>query len=355
MRSSTRLRQDKLQLEQLRESHPALRPGGELESQDRAKLPLITAIMKPTPESSIVYIGVDVSQKLLELHGISRRKQLPNSAAGHAKLIGLLPGGSHVILESSGGYEKTLWLALLRAGFQVSRLNPARVRDFARAQGRLAKTDPIDAAVLCDYARSIKAKPDELPSEAQLQLDERVCRREQLVAMRAELQVQSQQLLNVELREQAAKLLECFEAQIGSLSQQIQRLCELPEFASKSRRLREVCGVGTVCTSTLLASMPELGRLSDTQAAALAGLAPYNDDSGPHRGPRHIRGGRLRVRRVLYMAALSAIRHNRILQSFYQRLLNKGKHFKIAITAVMRKLIILLNRLIREPHFVLES
>lgn len=101
--------------------------------------------------------------------------------------------------------------------------------------------------------------------------------------------------------------------------------------------------------------MPELGSLSDTQAAALAGLAPYNEDSGPYRGRRHIRGGRPRVRRVLYMAALSAIRHNRILQSFYRRLLNKGKHFKIAITAVMRKLIILLNRLIREPHFVLES
>jgi transposase len=355
LRSSIRSRQDKLQLEQLIESHPALPPGGELESQDRVKLPLITAIMKSTSEPFLVYIGIDVSQKLLELHGISRRKQLPNTAAGHAKLIGLLPSGSHVILESSGGYEKPLWLALLRAGCRVSRVNPARVRDFARAHGRLAKTDPIDAALLCDYARSIKPKVDELPTEAQLQLEELVCRREQLVAMRAELQVQSQQLHRAELREQASSLLECFDAQIGCLSQQIQRLCELPEFASKSRRLAQVCGVGVVCTSTLLASMPELGRLSDAQAAALAGLAPYNDDSGPHRGYRHIRGGRVRVRRVLYMAALSAIRYNPILRSFYQRLLNKGKHFKIAITAVMRKLIILLNRLIREPHFVLES
>jgi transposase len=284
LRSAIHPRQDKLQLEQLMESHPALRPGGELESQDRAKLPLITAIMKSTPESSLVYIGVDVSQKLLDLHGMSRRKQLPNTAAGHAKLVGLLPSGSHIVLESSGGYEKPLWLALLRAGCRVSRVNPARVRDFARAQGRLAKTDPIDAAVLCDYARSMKLKADELPSEAQLQLEERVCRGEQLVAMRAELQMQSQQLQSAELREQAAKLLECFDVQIDALSQQIQRVCELPEFAPKSRRLSEVCGVGTVCSSTLLASMPELGRLSDTQAAALAGLAPYNDDSGARRG-----------------------------------------------------------------------
>lgn len=304
---------------------------------------------------SNVYIGIDVSQKLLELHGISRRKQLANTPAAHAKLISLLPPGSHVIIESSGGYEKALWLALLRAGCRVSRINPARVRDFARAHGRLAKTDPIDAGLLCDYARSLKPKPDRLPSEAQLQLEELVFRREQLVAMRAELQVQNQQLQRADLREQAANLLDCFDAQIGSLAGQIGRLCELPEFAAKSLRLRQVCGVGTVSVSTLLASMPELGSLSDTQAAALAGLAPYNEDSGPYRGRRHIRGGRPRVRRVLYMAALSAIRHNRILQSFYRRLLNKGKHFKIAITAVMRKLIILLNRLIREPHFVLES
>jgi transposase len=297
--------------------------------------------MKSTSGSSLVYIGIDVSQKLLELHGISRRKQVPNSASGHAKLISLLPGNSHVVLESSGGYERALWLALLRAGCRVSRVNAARVRDFARAQGRLAKTDPLDAAVLCDYARSIKPKADELPSEAQLQLQELVCRREQLVSMRAEAKMQSQQLRNAQLLEQAARLLEFFDDQLGCLLQQI-------------RRLGEVCGVGMVSTTTLLAAMPELGRLSDTQAAALAGLAPYNEDSGPYRGQRHIRGGRVRVRRVLYMAALSAVRYNRILQNFYQRLLNKGKHFKIAITAVMRKLIILLNRLIREPHFVLE-
>jgi transposase len=296
-----------------------------------------------------------VNQKLLDLEGLSRRKQLPNNKTGHAKLIASLPAGGHVILESSGGYEKALWLALLRAGCRVSRVNPARVREFARAQGLLAKTDELDAKLLCDYARWIHPKADMLPSEAQLKLEELLSRREQLVAMRAELKVQSQQLERIELCQQAANLQACFDAQIAQLAAQIQALSELPEFAAKVGRLRTVSGVGTLTASTLLAFMPELGRLSDAQAAALAGLAPYNQDSGAYRGTRHIRGGRVRIRRVLYMAALSAVRQNRILQTFYKRLLNKGKHFKIAITAVMRKLIILLNRLIKEPNFVLEG
>src|SRR5262249_2929924 len=132
---------------------------------------------------------------------------------------------------------------------------------------------------------------------------------------------------------------------------QIARALQASELAPKVQRLRQVRGVGPGLCATLLAGMPELGSLSDTQAAALAGLAPYDDDSGQYRGARHIRGGRSKQRTALYMAALSASRHNTILRAFYQRLINKGKPFKLAITAVMRKLIILLNRLIREPHF----
>ena len=160
--------------------------------------------MNATAPSSVVHIGVDVSLKRLDLHGLPRRKQVPNSAAGHAHLIALLPAGAHVIVESSGGYEKALWLALLRAGARVSRVNPARVRDFARANGRLAKTDELDAALLCDYARSINPKPDVLPSETQLEFEELVSRREQLVAMRAQLNVQAQQLTRATLCEQGS-------------------------------------------------------------------------------------------------------------------------------------------------------
>ncbi len=308
-----------------------------------------------TPQPSVVYIGVDVGSKTLQLHGVARRKQLPNTSAGHATLISALPVGAHVIMESSGGYEKALWLALLRAGCKVSRLNARRVRCLAGTKGQWAKSDPRDAALLAEFGATRTPKPDVLPTEARLELEELVCRREQLVHQRARCDVQSQQLSRECLIQQAASLLAFLDEQIHTLDLQIQRCLKGPELAAKAQRLQQVCGVGPGLCSTLLATMPELGSLSDTQAAALVGVAPYNDDSGQYRGARHIRGGRVRPRRALYMAALCASRHNPILSAFHQRLLNKGKPFKVALTAVMRKLIILLNRLIREPQFVLET
>jgi transposase len=308
-----------------------------------------------TPAPNIVYIGVDVDSKSLQLHGMARRKQLPNTGAGHATLIGLLPASAHVIMESSGGYEKALWLALLRAGCRVSRLNARRVRCLAGTKGQWAKSDPRDAALLAEFGAKLVPKPDVLPTEARLELEDLVCRREQLVNQRAQCDVQSQQLRRESLMEQAAALLAFLDEQIHALDIQIERCLKGPELAAKAQRLQQVCGVGPGVCSTLLATMPELGNLSDTQAAALLGVAPYDDDSGQYRGARHIRGGRVRPRRALYMAALCASRHNPILRAFHQRLLNKGKPFKVAITAVMRKLIILLNRLIREPHFMLDT
>jgi transposase len=308
-----------------------------------------------TPPSEVVYAGVDISLKTLELHGIARRKRLPNTAAGHAALIAALPGNGQVILESSGGYEKALWLALLRAGRRVSRLNAGWVRHFAQGDGRRAKSDTLDAALLAEYGQCRAPKPDVLPPEVVLQLEELVSRREQLVAQRAVCDVQAQQLCRESLRQQAAQLLEYLGQQIADLDQQITLCLKSPELAPKAQRLLQVRGAGPGLCAVLLATMPELGTLSDTKAAALAGVAPHEEDSGQHRGLRHIGGGRAKARRALYMAALSASRHNPILRAFYQRLINRGKPFKVAITAVMRKLIILLNRLIREPHFVLES
>ena len=307
-----------------------------------------------TPEPSVVYIGVDVGSKTLQFHGLPRRKQLPNTSAGHDTLIAALPATAHVIMESSGGYEKALWLALLRAGCKVSRLNARRVRCLAGTKGQWAKNDSRDAALLTEFGATRTPKPDVLPTEARLELEELVCRREQLVQQRAQCDVQSQQLSRESLRQQAAALMAFISEQIHALDRQIEHCLKTPELAAKAQRLQQVCGVGPGLCSTLLATMPELGSLSDTQAAALLGVAPYDDDSGQYRGARHIRGGRLRPRRALYMAALCASRHNPILRSFHQRLLNRGKPFKVALTAVMRKLIILLNRLIREPDFVLD-
>jgi transposase len=303
----------------------------------------------------VVYIGNDVSLKTQQLHGLTRRRQLPNNAEGHTQLISLLPEGAHVIMESSGGYEKALWLALLRAGCRVSRLNAGRVFHFRKQTGRPAKNDAKDAALLAEYGRCHAPKADVLPSEIQLELQDLVDRRAQLVTQRALCDVQAQQLCRESLRQQAAALVECFDSQIAELDRQIAACLKHPDLAPKSQRLQQVRGVGPGVCSTLLATVPELGALSDTQATALVGLAPYDDDSGSHSGPRHISGGRAKARRALYMAALSASRHNPILRAFHQRLISRGKPFKVALTAVMRKLIILLNRLIREPLFNLAS
>ncbi len=308
-----------------------------------------------TPTSSVVYIGVDVGLKTLQLHGLARRKQLPNTPEGHATLIAALPAGSHVIMEASGGYEYALWLALLRADRRVSRVNARRVRHQAGANGQWAKNDVTDAALLSEFGALHRPRPDVLPSPVCLELQDLVCRRDQLVRQRAQCAVQLQQLHRAALIEQANALVAFLDGQITTLEDNIQQCLDSREMAAKSQRLLQVRGVGPRLCSTLLATVPELGTLSDNQIAALVGVAPYDDDSGQYRGARHIKGGRIKPRCVLYMAAMSASKHNPILRAFHQRLINKGKPFKLAITAVMRKLIILLNRLIREPDFILES
>jgi transposase len=308
-----------------------------------------------TPTPAIVYIGVDVGKKALQLHGLGRRKHLPNTQKEHQNFISLLPPGAHVIMESSGGYEKPLWLALLRAGCKVSRVNARHVRCLAGAKGQWAKNDACDAALLVEFGATRQPKPDVLPSEVLLELEDLVARREQLVTLRARNDVQTQQMSRPCLMEQSQALQGFLDTQIQELDTRIAQSLKHEEMAQKANRLQQVRGVGPGLCSTLLATMPELGTLGDQQAAALIGVAPYDDDSGQHRGTRHIRGGRLKPRCVLYMAALSASQHNPILRAFYLRLVHKGKPHKVALTAVMRKLIILLNRLIREPNFTLAT
>lgn len=308
-----------------------------------------------TPPANTVYIGVDVGMKTLQIHGLARRKQVPNTPEGHKTLINALPPNAHVIMEASGGYEQALWLALLRDKCKVSRVNARRVRCQAGAKGQWAKNDPADAALLAEFGAAHKPKADTLPSELNLELQELVSRRDQLVRQRAQSSVQSQRLNRDALIAQAKALLAFLDEQIDDLDTQIKNCLKDKEMVAKAQRIQEVRGVGPGLCSTLLATVPELGTLTDGQIAALVGVAPYDDDSGQHRGIRHIKGGRIKPRCVLYMAALSASQHNPILRAFHQRLLSKGKPFKVAIVAVMRKLIILLNRLIKEPDFKLES
>lgn len=307
------------------------------------------------PATDVVYLGVDVSAQWLDIHGLPSKKitRLANTPAGHSKLIAALPPGAHVIVEASGGYEQALWLALLRAGKAVSKLNPARVRNFARASMKLAKTDAIDAAVLAAFGVAFRPQADVLPADWELELSGMVSRREQLVTARAMQKTQVQQLTHPCLVAQAKALIKAFSAQILELNKLIKALLSHEQAQQKAARLQQMDGIAQVVAATLMAELPELGRLHENQIASLAGLAPHPYDSGPMRGQRHIQGGRKKVRRVLYMAALRCVQHNAILKTFYQRLLKRGKPFKVAITAVMRKLLCVLNRLIADPNFKL--
>ncbi|WP_457795393.1 IS110 family RNA-guided transposase [Horticoccus sp. 23ND18S-11] len=307
-------------------------------------------------EPAPTYAGVDICKEALEVSLVGRSpERYDNAAAGITGLIeslGKMAGPVHVICEPSGGYERELLEALWAANIPVSLVNAARVRSFARAQGLLAKTDEIDASVLREFGELLQPPVLEAPSPSRQRLAALVQRREQLVNL---LTMEEQRLMQT--RDVVLKKL--IQSLIGELQKQVQQIEVMIEqqiddddtLRGQSARLQQVKGIGKVTASTILAELPELGKLSRKQVGALAGVAPYNRDSGTLRGRRTIRGGRVKVRRVLYMAALVATRFNPVLKSFYQRLVAAGKPKKVAITAVMRKLVVLLNHLIKNPQF----
>jgi transposase len=308
---------------------------------------------------TINYIGVDVAKKSLASAGVGRTQELSNDIKGHRRFLSLLAKSAqpvHVILEASGGYEQALVRFLHEAKIAVSVLEPSRVRAFAQAKGLRAKTDPIDANVLRAFGQAIQPKATLPPSQEQLRLAELVTRRTQLIESEVAESNRSAHYLDPMLRRQAGFYLRLLRRQIQQCEQAIVELIEADQqMRQRFERLQQISGVGATTAATLLADMPELGSLRDETAAALAGVAPYNADSGPVRGIRYIRGGRASVRRALYMAALSAVRHDPILKRFYQRLRNAGKKPLVALVAAMRKLIILLNRILKNPSFTLRS
>jgi transposase len=238
----------------------------------------------------------------------------------------------------------------------VSIIEASRVRHFARAQGRRAKTDPIDAAVLTHYGVTFKPVPTPPVSAQQQRLADVSQRRRQLIHTRTTEHNRAEHYTDPLCVRQARQLQKILEKQIEQCDQAITTLIAADTgLAHKARRLEAIAGVGPVVAATVLAEMPELGKLSAQTAAALAGVAPYNRDSGPQKGVRHISGGRRTVRCALYMATLSAVRHDRILKEFYTRLLAAGKKPLVAMTACMRKLIILMNHLLKNDEFQLAN
>jgi transposase len=293
--------------------------------------------------TSTTYVGIDVSKLHLDCSIAHQSHRLPNSPAGFRRLDSLLSPGCHVVLEATGGYQRKLVNHLQEHDTIVSVVNPRQVRDFARAQGRLAKTDVIDARLLCDYGRAIEPQPTPKADPARVALSELTASRDHLLAVRTEL-INHAEHLQLALTKSAFKAsLALIERKIKALEAAIQKQIHAdPLLRKKHSTLIAHDGIGDITAATLLAQLPELGNASRGQIAALAGLAPFNHDSGAWRGQRHIHGGRPRVRRALYMASLSAIRKGP-LKAFYRRLRANGKAPKVALVAAARKLLIILN------------
>ena len=311
--------------------------------------------MNPTP----VHLGIDIAKATLEVAGPRLRLQVPNTAEGHAQLLAAaraLRTPVHFICEATGGYERRLVASLLAQDCAVSLLNPARVRQFAKATGRLAKTDRIDAELLAEYGRTLQPPAEPKPVPLLEELTDVVRRRAQLAELLGLQRTQRQQLYDAKLIADLDRLIGFLEQQIAALDKRLDEIIDQDGgLGARLQRLCQVEGVGKTTAMNLLAELPELGQLNRTRIAALAGLAPFNHDSGGATGQRHIRGGRAHVRRALYMAALTATRCNPVLGPFYRQLRARGKGHRVAITAVMRKLLVHLNQLMRSPQLVLAS
>lgn len=313
----------------------------------------------PTPKKLPTYLGLDIAKRTLDLSVLPSLPQrtYSNDAKGHAALITALravSGSVHLICEATGGYEHDLLVALHAAQLAVTLVNPRQVRDFARAQGQLAKTDALDAAVLADYGRVFQPAATVARTPAQQRLTQLVTRRQELLAIIGQEQHRTEHQHAACIRKKARSLTTTLRRHLTELEAAIAALekADAP-LAARVARLTGIQGVGQRTAWLLLAALPELGTFQRGQAAALAGLAPYNHDSGPQRGQRHIAHGRPLARRALYMAALVAARRNPVLRPCYEHLRAAGKPAKVALVALMRKLAELANHLLKNPAFQL--
>jgi len=308
--------------------------------------------------TNILYVGLDVAKLALQLHLAGRFHSLANDAKGHAQLLKLLRAhpAAHVVCEATGGYEQALVRALQAAALPVSIIEAGRVRYFARAQGQRAKTDPLDAAVLSKYGAAFKPAPTTPVSPQQQQLAALTQRRRQLIQLRTNERNHAEHYHDAFGLRQTRQLCKILEKQIVQCDKaMVTLIAQDAQLAHKANRLKAIPGVGPVVAATMLAEMPELGKLNRQSVAALAGVAPYNRDSGNQNGIRRVNGGRMAVRCALYMATLSAVRHDRILKEFYLRLRAAGKKPLVAMTACMRKLVILMNQLLKYENFQLAN
>jgi transposase len=300
-----------------------------------------------------VFVGIDVSKARLDVHvlpsgeAFSVDSEAESLALLADRLVGL--GPVVVALEATGGFEVVAAGALASAGLPVVVVNPAQVRSFAYALGRRAKTDPIDAMVIARFAEAARPEPRPLPDADQRLLSDLVARRRQILQMLTAERLRLGRASELRLTKSLQRLIRALEKELGEVDGEIdQAVRASPVWRRKETLLQSVPGVGRVTARTLLAEMPELGSLDRRQAAALAGLAPFTRQSGQWRGKSFIGGGRTHVRTALFMAALSAARFNPALKTFHQRLIAAGKPKMVALVAVARKLLVILNAVLRD-------
>jgi len=297
-------------------------------------------------------VGIDVSKDKLDVAvlGENQVHQADNTAEGIAELVEQMQGlrTELIVVEATGGYQRTVVDALFRTGLAVAVVNPARVRQFARAYGLLAKTDKLDAQVLAVFGERVKPRLYEGKDVKERELSGLLVRRRQLEEM---LKAEKNRLRTVQLSLQSSlqRMIACLQAEKKTVEEQIrQYVTEQKDWQKQRQILESAPGVGMVTTATLLADLPELGKMDRKKIAALVGVAPMNHDSGKKRGYRKTKGGRATVRSVLYMATLVACRYNPVIKRHYQHLLSRGKEKKVAITACMRKFLIILNAMMRD-------
>jgi transposase len=297
-------------------------------------------------------IGIDVSKAHLDVYVYpsERRFHVAYDEGGVRELVAALESVREgvVVLEATGGLEVMIAASLAAAGFDVAVVNPRQVRDFARAIGRLAKTDRIDAEVLALFGDRVRPEPRPLPDSALRALEALITRRRQLVEMITAEGNRLRQTDDRAVKKQIQRHIKWLQQELKSVDTNLDdTVRRSPLWRAKDDLLRSMKGIGSVTSYTLIAELPQLGRMSRRQAAALGGLAPFNADSGAFVGRRRIWGGRSSVRTALYMAALSAIRWNPVIREFYQRLLRAGKPKKVALLACARKLLVILNAMLR--------
>jgi transposase len=314
--------------------------------------------VQPRARCSVLFVGIDVAKDKLDLARSDTGELLTvgNDPHGIDRIVGSLKAAGPaavpvacIVVESTGGLERRLTEALLDAGLPVALVNPARVRYFAIGCGILAKTDRIDAAVLMKFAQLAEPRLAQKRTENQAELDALItCRRQLCVTRVAQLNSRSSSTSRSAISS-IDRVIKTLDEQIALLDKKIRKLIDSDDqFKHLDKLLRSVPGVGAVLSSTLVAELSELGSTDRRQIGALVGVAPYNRDSGTFRGQRAIRGGRVQVRCVLYMAALAAMRFNPVLKRFAQRLARAGKTSKVIIVACMRKLVTLLNVMVRD-------